>query len=187
MRSAYLSLTLTPNHLPPFCLQDFDLLKLPAPNPNANDTVVCTTEYGRQYYLTIQFVVLAFLVGSQAVGSIIFIVMYYWRRITWRFRNRKGKKRIAKAAHDALALKNKGAGGYEPGYAPSVGTSITEKLGTDALWYGDGARSQMGSEYLDDEEYIVGPDGEDDERAYLDDDQDSLPYSVHTSSPSASR
>lgn len=45
--------------------EDFDILKLPAPNLDANNTVVCTTEYGRQYYLTIQFVVLAFLVGSQ--------------------------------------------------------------------------------------------------------------------------
>ncbi len=51
-------------------LQDFDTLKLPAPNLNANDTVVCTTMYGRQYYLTIQFVVLAFLVGSQ-VGQVL--------------------------------------------------------------------------------------------------------------------
>lgn len=65
----------------------------------------CTTEYGRQYYLTIQFIVLAFLVGSQAVGSIFFIVMYYWRRMSWRFRNQKSKKRIARAAHDALGLK----------------------------------------------------------------------------------
>ena len=35
----------------------------------------------------------------------LFIVQYYWRRITWRLRNRKGKARIARAARDALAIK----------------------------------------------------------------------------------
>ena len=44
-------------------------LKLPPPVNETGDSVACVTEYGRSYYLTIQFTFLAFLVGMQVVGG----------------------------------------------------------------------------------------------------------------------
>ncbi|PSC74218.1 chitin [Micractinium conductrix] len=110
-------------------------LKLPPPVNETGDSVACVTEYGRSYYLTIQFTFLAFLVGMQVVGSFIFIMMYYWRRITWRFRNRKGKQRIARAARDALALKKKNSDTFDL-HVTSAGTSVTDRLGAgvDPAW-----------------------------------------------------
>ncbi|GAB4813424.1 hypothetical protein N2152v2_000470 [Parachlorella kessleri] len=150
--------------------EGFDTLKLPAPDLNANDTVVCTTKYGRQYYITLQFIVLAFLVGSQALGSFIFIMMYYWRRISWRWRNRKGKQRIRRAATDQLALKKKFSD-HEGFTVGSATTSMTEKVGTECMWYAN--QSQQGSDYnAEGSEYIV------------DDDNMSQGYTLETS-PSA--
>ncbi len=68
------------------------------------------------------------MIHLQALGSVIFIIFYYWRRISWRLRNRKGKKRIARAASDALALKKKNSDGYDIGLTGSAGTSMTEKV-----------------------------------------------------------
>ena len=61
-------------------------------------------------------------------GSLIFIVMYYWRRISWRLRNRKGKQRIARAARDALSLKKKNSDTYDIHVTASAGTSITDRV-----------------------------------------------------------
>lgn len=49
----------------------------------------------------------------QIVGSILFIFVYYRRRIVWRLKQRKGKKRIAAAARDALAIKKKNSDIYD--------------------------------------------------------------------------
>ena len=160
------------------------------------DSVQCVTEYGRTYYLTVQFTFLAFLVGMQVggfgllrawgrdawggaharawrgageqdavetaasrvqchapctplctpctspmlplphhsrqrpqvFGSVLFIMMYYWRRISWRLRNRKGKQRIARAARDALALKKKNSDTFDIQATASAGTSITDRV-----------------------------------------------------------
>lgn len=41
------------------------MLKLPAVSINQTETTSCTTEYGRTYYLNIQFAILAILIGTQ--------------------------------------------------------------------------------------------------------------------------
>lgn len=46
-------------------MQGLAALKLPPPVNETGDSVQCVTEYGRTYYLTIQFSFLAFLVGMQ--------------------------------------------------------------------------------------------------------------------------
>lgn len=48
--------------------QGLEALKLPPPVNETGDSVQCVTEYGRTYYLTIQFTFLAFLVGMQVGG-----------------------------------------------------------------------------------------------------------------------
>ena len=68
-------------------------------------------------------------------GSTIFIMMYYWRRIAWRLRNRKGKQRIARAAKDAMALKKKNSDTYDIHATASAGTSVTDRVSESA---GDG-------------------------------------------------
>ncbi|KDD74358.1 chitin synthase, partial [Helicosporidium sp. ATCC 50920] len=104
-------------------IDDIASLRLPAPVDPADDNAVvpCRTEYGRTYYLTIQFSVLCFLVGMQAVGSIVFALRYYLRRLVWRVRNARGKRRVAQAASAALHAKKKdmrdddeGGGGLAP-------------------------------------------------------------------------
>lgn len=64
----------------------------------------------------------------QVFGSVLFIMMYYWRRISWRLRNRKGKQRIARAARDALALKKKNSDTFDIHATASAGTSITDRV-----------------------------------------------------------
>ena len=90
----------------------------------------------------------------QAVGSVIFIMMYYWRRVSWRFRNRKGKKRIARAAHDALALKKKNSDSGAYDLTASAGTSMTEKVGGRSsiaepapAWFACGSTNWPGLSY----------------------------------------
>ena len=51
------------------CLQGLTLLQLPAPINESSASVACTNEYGRKYYLDIQFSILAILIGTQ-VGSV---------------------------------------------------------------------------------------------------------------------
>ncbi len=48
---------------------------------------------------------LALLVGMQVIGSVWFIVSYWHRRIQWKLDSRKGKKRTARAAKDAMGIK----------------------------------------------------------------------------------
>lgn len=85
-------------------------------------------------------------------GSILFIMLYYYRRITWRLRNRKGKQRIARAAKDALATKKKNADTYDIHATASAGTSVTDRLGAgvDPAWLasrrGGGGRGDVASE-----------------------------------------
>ena len=50
---------------PPTPLQDLSSLKLPAAVNSSADSVACTTQYGRTYYLTFQFTFLAFLILMQ--------------------------------------------------------------------------------------------------------------------------
>lgn len=64
----------------------------------------------------------------QVLGSIVFIMMYYYRRITWRLRNRKGKQRIARAARDALALKKKNSDTFDLHVTASAATSVTDRV-----------------------------------------------------------
>ncbi|KAL4424314.1 hypothetical protein ABPG75_001615 [Micractinium tetrahymenae] len=111
-------------------------LKLPPPVNETGESTACVTEYGRSYYLTVQFTFLSFLIGMQVLGSILFIMMYYYRRITWRLRNRKGKQRIARAARDALALKKKHSDTFDVHATASAATSVTDKLGAglDPAW-----------------------------------------------------
>jgi hypothetical protein len=52
----------------PACLQGLAALKLPPPVNETGDSVGCHTEYGRSYYLTIQFTFLSFLVIMQVGG-----------------------------------------------------------------------------------------------------------------------
>lgn len=54
--------------MPPLLLQSLAMLKLPPPMNESEASVTCSTEYGRTYYLTIQFTFLAFLTGMQ-VGA----------------------------------------------------------------------------------------------------------------------
>lgn len=75
----------------------------------------------------------AALALSQVFGSMVFIMMYYWRRITWRLRNRKGKQRIARAARDALALKKKNSDTFDIHATASAGTSITDRVSVSKL------------------------------------------------------
>ena len=49
-------------------LQGLAALKLPPPVNETGDSVGCHTEYGRTYYLTIQFTFLSFLVIMQVGG-----------------------------------------------------------------------------------------------------------------------
>lgn len=56
----------------------------------------------------------------QVLGSMLFIVKYYYRRVTWRLKQRKGKKRIAEAARDALAIKKKNSDMYGEVYPTGV-------------------------------------------------------------------
>lgn len=53
---------------------------------------------------------------------------YYYRRIAWRLRNRKGKQRIARAARDALALKKKHGDTYDVHATASAATSVTDRV-----------------------------------------------------------
>lgn len=78
----------------------------------------------------------AALALSQVFGSMLFIIMYYWRRITWRLRNRKGKQRIARAARDALALKKKNSDTFDIHATASAGTSITDRVSVSELGMG---------------------------------------------------
>lgn len=66
--------------------------------------------------------------NPQVLGSVLFILMYYYRRITWRLRNRKGKQRIARAARDALALKKKHSDTFDLHVTASAATSVTDKV-----------------------------------------------------------
>jgi len=149
-------------------IEGFDQLKLPAALKYQNDTVTCTTEYGRTYYLNIQFAVLALLVGFQVIGSIAFILLYYYRRISWKLANRKGKKRIKQAAKAALKSKRRcadgddGANGIYAFDPDNVSGALADKISAgrgDPVWYrneGGPSASRSGSvysdEYIDDEE-----------------------------------
>ncbi|KAI3424139.1 hypothetical protein D9Q98_009499 [Chlorella vulgaris] len=110
-------------------IESLAMLKLPPPMNESEASVTCSTEYGRTYYLTIQFTFLAFLTGMQVFGSLIFIIMYYYRRISWRLRNRKGKQRIARAARDALSIKKKNSDTFDLHVTASGATSMTDRLG----------------------------------------------------------
>jgi len=65
-------------------LDEFNQIWLPLPsNTTGFDTsVTCTKEYGYKYYLQAQFLLLMFIILFQVGGSIIFIVMTWWRRFT---------------------------------------------------------------------------------------------------------
>jgi hypothetical protein len=62
-------------------------------------------------------------------GSILFIMCYYYRRIAWRLRNRKGKQRIARAARDALVMKKKNSDAFDVHVTASAATSVTDRVG----------------------------------------------------------
>eukprot|EP00887_Chlorella_sp_A99_P006915 scaffold2.g6915.t1 len=134
-------------------VEGLQLLKLP-PAVNESDASVttCTTNYGRKYYLNIQFAILAFLVGVQVLGSILFIVFYYKRRVMWRIRQRAGKKRIAKVARDALSVKKKNSDIYDIHVTGSAATSAAgDRLGAghDGGWLDSG---RTGDSILDSED-----------------------------------
>ena len=75
--------------------------------------------------------------------------MYYARRIRWRLRNRKGKKRISRAAKEALGLKFKKdaagnevrVGGFPDISRPSAGASDRLPAGHAGgqTWFSNGA------------------------------------------------
>lgn len=141
-------------------IEGFDILKLPPPIKDMNDTVSCTTEYGRKYYLNIQFTVLAFLIGFQVLGSIIFICMYYYRRITWKLRNRKGKQRIKMATKAAVSKKAKEAMGDAYAFDPT-GMAVADKLAAgrnEPVWYNGAHNSGRSSEYYDEEASLASGD-----------------------------
>lgn len=59
----------------------------------------CTTREGRSYYLTVQFVLLATLVGTQTLASIVFMLQYYTR--LWKKRRAaKRTRRVLRQAQD---------------------------------------------------------------------------------------
>ena len=67
----------------------------------------------------------------------IFIVLYYKRRIMWRIRQRAGKQRIARAARDALAVKKKNSDIYDIHVTGSAATSTNgDRLGAghESAW-----------------------------------------------------
>lgn len=65
-------------------LDEFNQIWLPMPsNTTGFDTsVTCKKEYGYKYYLQAQFLLLMFIVLFQVGGSVIFIVMTWWRWFT---------------------------------------------------------------------------------------------------------
>lgn len=66
---------------------------------DTSEGYTCTTRQGRQYYLTVQFVLLATLVGTQTLASIVYMVQYYVRR--WRRRRAaKRTQRVLRQARD---------------------------------------------------------------------------------------
>lgn len=73
-------------------MADLKYLKLPNPATFANTTTVsCHLEFGRQYYMLVQFWVLAFIVLTQVGGSMLFIIRYWWHRATWRLMSSRHK------------------------------------------------------------------------------------------------
>jgi hypothetical protein len=79
----------------------------------------------------------------QVFGSLIFIIMYYYRRISWRLRNRKGKQRIARAARDALSIKKKNSDTIDLHVTASGATSMTDRV-SGAVGVAGAWRMQMG-------------------------------------------
>ena len=65
-------------------LDEWDKLKFPLPGNTSHydTTITCTEHKGYEYYLQVQFLLLLLIVLFQVGGSLIFIVMHWWRKFT---------------------------------------------------------------------------------------------------------
>jgi len=65
-------------------LDEYNQIWLPMPSNTTgfDTTITCKKEYGYQYYLQAQFVLLVIIILFQVGGSVLFILMTWWRRFT---------------------------------------------------------------------------------------------------------